>query len=63
MRQKPLEFANAMHPSDGKFVGFIRVRVDEQTVKNIGKFEVQEADWENFKLLMESVAEFYWSFN
>lgn len=60
---KSIEFAHSMHPSDGKWVGFIQRRVDTHTVTRIGRFEVDEREWDAFKKLMEPIAEFYWSFN
>ena len=58
-----IQFAYSMHPVDGEYVGFIRRTVNEHTVINIGRFKIEEDEWENFKKEMEKIAEVYWSWN
>ena len=59
MKQKPLEVAHAPSIVNGKMYATLRVRTDVQERQTIGTLTIDEASWDDFKLLMEPVADFY----
>ena len=59
MRLKPFEIAYDPRIVNGRIFGAVKLRTETQELKPIGSFNIVDANWEDFKLLMESVADFH----
>jgi hypothetical protein len=61
--EKPLHIAHSAYPSNGEWVGFICKwdSPNRQTV--LGRFQIAEEHWEEFKQQMELIATIAWSWN